>query len=117
MGRLLIVDDNSGLCFLLKEFFEMDGLEVMTCADINGIENRFSEFLPDIGLFDIHVGKGDVLMYLNRLKRLYPDTELVLMSADKPDETFKDYTFIIKPFDIFKLKDLIKKKLKGNLVI
>lgn len=117
MGRILVVDDNKGICALLKELFSMEGHDVETCSDIEMLYDRLASFSPDLGIFDIHVGRCDILKFTEKLKHKYSHMVTIFMSADEPDESFNGQHFIKKPFDIFKLKDYINKILNDKMMV
>lgn len=116
MGRILVLDDNKGICLLLQELFAMDGHEVRAYSDIDNFNYEVEMFKPDIGLFDVNMG-SDMLKVIKKLKKLHPHMMSVFMSADEPDGCFKEYPFILKPFDVLKLKDLVYNNLKERLVV
>jgi two-component SAPR family response regulator len=117
LGRILIVDDNKGVCSLLKEIFTMEGHYAKTCNEIEKVHEKLENFQPDLSIFDIHIGKCNVLEFSKSLKRLYPQMEIIFMSADDPDECFKGQKFIKKPFDIFKVMEYINKILNDRLAV
>lgn len=114
MGRILVLDDNKGICLLLKELFTMDGHEVKAYSDIDEFNYEVEKFKPDIGLFDVNMG-SDMLKVINKLRNLHPHMVSVFMSADEPDGRFREYPFILKPFDITKLKDLVYSNMYNNM--
>ncbi|MDI3311335.1 MAG: response regulator [Thermoanaerobacterium sp.] len=117
MGRILIVDDNKGVCSLLKELFTMEGHSAKTCSEIEKVYEKLESFKPDVSIFDIHIGKCDVLEFTKTLKIRHPDMEIIFMSADDPDECFKGQRFIKKPFDIFKVKEYVNKILLERVAV
>lgn len=115
-GRILVVDDNKNICILLKELFLLDDHIVKISTDIEEIDKILSSFVPDLCIFDINVGSYDILDFANKLKEIYPHIKCIFMSADEPNESYKDQIFIRKPFDLFKLRDFINTKLEEIVV-
>lgn len=113
----MIVDDNKGVCSLLKELFTMEGHYARTCNEIEKVYEKLENFQPDLSIFDIHIGKCNVLELVNGIKCQYPHMEIIFMSADEPDECFKGQKFIKKPFDVFKLREYINKILNDKLAV
>ena len=57
--KILVVDDETGICDLLKIYFEKEGYEVKTAGDgVEGI-NYFKMYEPDLVLLDIMLPKKD----------------------------------------------------------
>ena len=55
--KILVVDDETGICDLLKIYFEKEGYEVKTAGDgVEGI-NYFKMYEPDLVLLDIMLPK------------------------------------------------------------
>jgi len=116
MSKILVLDDNRGICHLLEEIFSMDGHEVKAYSEIDSIDIDFEKFKPDIGIFDINMN-SDMLKIVKKLKKLHPDMKKIFMSADEPDNKYKEYPFISKPFDILKLKQFVYDIIKEKLVV
>ena len=59
MTKVLVVDDDTNICDLLKMYLEKEGYEVKTAND--GVEGMtvFKMYEPDIVLLDIMMPKKD----------------------------------------------------------
>src|SRR5580765_2012825 len=51
--RVLVVDDDRGLCEMLRLVLELEGLEVVTANHVIEAEKRLSESVPDVIVLDI----------------------------------------------------------------
>ncbi len=68
-GRVLIIEDDSKIRMLLKEYLEGNGFQVLTLADgNNAIEHIVSE-LPDIVILDIMLPGKDGLEVLKEIRQ------------------------------------------------
>ena len=103
--RILVVDDDRGICTSLKEILEADGCEVMTAHD--GIEAleciEKNEF--DLALSDVVMPNMDGHDLYLRLRKGYPDLPVLMMTAFHYD---KDH--IIKRSRMKGLEGVIFKK-------
>lgn len=116
MGKILVLDDNKGICNLIEEIFTMDGHEVRTYSDINYFNQEIGEFIPDIGLFDLHMTR-DMVKIIKKAKKFFPNMKSIIMSADEPQEPLEEFPFISKPFDIIALKNLVYESLKQEIFV
>lgn len=116
--KLLIVDDQQGIRFLLNEVFKNEGYEPLLAS--NGLEAiRFVENNPIDGvLLDMKIPGMDGLEILNRIKSLHKDLPVVMMTGNGDADLISNAKelgadhFFMKPFDIFEVKDTINKLLK-----
>lgn len=116
MSRILVLDDNKGICNLIEEIFTMDGHEVRTYSDISHFDEEIEKFRPDIGLFDLYMA-SDMLKIIRKIKKIYPNMKSIIMSAEEPQEPFTEFPFISKPFDITALKKLVYDSLKQEMFV
>ncbi|NLI91597.1 MAG: response regulator [Peptococcaceae bacterium] len=113
--RLLIVDDNRGVRFLLRELLSTEGYEVLEAA--NGREALFYSTNSDLSLvlLDVKMPGMTGLEVLDKLKSSNPDLPVILMSAysemellNKALEFHPKVLFLSKPFDLNNVRELIK---------
>ncbi|SHE28861.1 Response regulator receiver domain-containing protein [Thermoanaerobacter uzonensis DSM 18761] len=116
MSKILVLDDNKGICSLIEEIFTMDGHEVRTYSDISYFDKEIEKFRPDVGLFDLHMAK-DMIKIIKKVKNIHPNMRGIIMSADEPQEPFVEFPFISKPFDIITLKNLVYDSLKQEMFV
>src|SRR5258705_13981153 len=79
--RLFIVDDEPNLLKMLKFAFEEDGYDVATFERAEEAVARLAETECDAVLSDLRMPGMDGLALLRELKRLRPETPIVLMTA------------------------------------
>jgi putative nucleotidyltransferase with HDIG domain len=122
--KILIVDDEKILADLLKEIAEEEGFASESVT--NGIEClekfRDGDFY-DIVLLDIHMPKISGIETLRRLKKLYPDISIIMVTASKEFEyarlALKEgaYDYIVKPFDNSSVKSVINRAVERSRLI
>lgn len=109
-GTLLIVDDNRSILTTVKMLLEDTFASVLMLANPNAIPATLRERHPDVVLLDMNFRSGintgnEGLYWLREIKRLQPDTQVVLFTAYADIELavngLKDGAtdFIVKPFD------------------
>ena len=109
-GKILVVDDNSGIRAALKILLPVHFAEVQIIPSPKTLIQTLHSFEPEVVLldmnFDAEVNSGNEgLYYLGEIKRESPDTEVVLFTAyaDIPlaVEGMRRgaYDFISKPWD------------------
>ena len=85
--RILIVDDDEGVCYSLKRHLEADGREVEAIQDPLAGLDRIDEWKPELVLLDIKMPELDGLTALNRIKESRPRQLVVVMTAHGTTET------------------------------
>ena len=119
-GKILVIDDNSGVRRTLQVILSPCFESIMTIASPAEINHAVSEFKPDVVLLDMNfkasVNSGNEgLFYLKEIKSGNPDIEVVLFTAygDIPlaVEGMKRgaFDFIEKPWNNENLVETLKK--------
>ena len=108
MTKVLVVDDDTNICDLLKMYLEKEGYEVKTAND--GVEGMtvFKMYEPDIVLLDIMMPKKDGWQVCREIREK-SSTPIIMLTAkgetaDKVNglEMGAD-DYITKPFDVKEL--------------
>ena len=116
--RILIVDDEPITLQNLEYIMKKEGYDVV-CVDsgIKALKHlKQTEF--DLILTDLKMQPIDGLQVLERCKELYPDTEVILITAfatvDTAVEAMKKgaYHYISKPFKLDEVRYTVKKALE-----
>ncbi len=103
--RLMVVDDDAGVLRALTRLFDRNGYQVVAVQDPTEALGHAEEEEPDVVLCDIRMPKLTGMELLPQLRKLKPDTEVVMMTAFAEIKTAVDairmgaYDFITKPFD------------------
>lgn len=117
-ARILVVDDEKLVCRSLQKSLSKEGYTVVTAENgINGLK-LFREEQPDITLLDIHLPDVSGITVLEGIKEINRDALAIMITAYGDTQTavktikLGAYDFVEKPFNIDKLKILIKKALE-----
>ena len=113
-GKILVVDDNSGIRAALKLLLPMHFAEVELIPSPKELVSRIAEFRPDVVLLDMNfhtdINTGNEGLYwLSEIKKLRPDIEVVLFTAYADIQLAVEgmkrgaFDFIVKPWDNEKL--------------
>lgn len=81
---VLVVEDEEHARRILCNMLEAFGYRCESTATMEGAEGKLSEQFYHLVLLDIALPDGDGLQMLSRIKRLYPDT-MVIMSTGVDD--------------------------------
>lgn len=115
MNKILVVDDEKGVCHSFKKILGRQGYEVVTANDgLEGIEMAGREH-PDLIVMDVSMPRLDGLETLQRLKSLFPDITVIMMTAHSTSDRaitamkFGAYDYLTKPFDNDRMIQLIEK--------
>ncbi len=116
--KILIVDDEPDIVFLLKSRFESNGFNAIGASNgKEGLEKAISE-KPDLIVLDLLMPEKDGYETMNELKNNdeTKDIPVILFTAASPekvvekgDETVEAIDFVIKPFDDGALETLLLK--------
>lgn len=117
--KILVVDDETGICDLLKIYFEKEGYEVKTAGDgVEGI-NYFKMYEPDLVLLDILLPKKDGWQVCREIREI--SSKPVIMITAKGDVFDKVLglelgadDFVVKPFDMKELSARVKAVLRRS---
>lgn len=85
--RVLICDDEPDVRLLFRLAFEELGAEVFEAVDGDDCIQRMST-CPDLVILDLYMPKRDGLSVLPELKRLCPETRVLVVSAHAAEDTF-----------------------------
>jgi DNA-binding NtrC family response regulator len=113
-GKLLIVDDEKITLENLEYIMKKEGYEVKgTNSGLNALRIlEGQEF--DVVLTDLRMEKVDGLQVLTKCKELYPDSEVIIITAyaslPSAIETMKKgaYYYIAKPFKLDEVRKVVK---------
>ena len=117
--KILVVDDDSNICELLKIFLENEDYQVKTAADgLEGV-NLFKTYDPDLVLLDIMLPKKEGWQVCREIREI--SAKPIIMITAK-GETFDKVLglelgaddFVVKPFDMKELSARIKAVLRRS---
>ena len=124
--RILIVDDEPGICRTTAVILELKGYAVTTAKDGHEAIARVEEGPFDMILLDIRMPDMDGVETHRRIKRIQPETVAVMMTAYADEKLILQardegaYDVIPKPLDIPKLLAMLERvseRRRGALVL
>jgi len=105
--RILVMDDEAGLCSVLRDLLETEGFEVTDCRDVHSATQELACRAFDAAILDVYISDQPVGLDLaQRILAEFPDTGVILMTgyADRGDVAAAclsgAYTCVEKPFNL-----------------
>ncbi len=115
MPRILVVDDEAAMRQSLRDWLMEDDYEVDLAASGEDAISMARDRSWDIILLDLKMPGMDGLETMSRLKKVIPETEILMMTAygsiDTAVQAMKEgaFDYLVKPFDPDEIDMLIKK--------
>ena len=81
MARMLVVDDEEALLDALSRMLKAKGFETETVTRATAALEAVERFRPDVVLTDIMMPGMDGVSLARQIKRSYPDTSVIMMTA------------------------------------
>ena len=107
MRRMLIVEDEPDICDCLQLYFTSHGFSVETSfSGEQALDHLTEQAQPEVVLLDIVLPGISGLEVLRRLKDLYPEARVIMVSSlNDPDVQAEARTcgatgYVTKPFDL-----------------
>ena len=116
MQTLLIVDDDKSIRYSLKRMLE-GSFAILTAQNGEEALQRVRENAPGLILMDIKMPGRSGIEVLKEIKQIDPKSLVILMTAYGTTETAIEamkhgaFDYIVKPFPIPQMKDLVEKAL------
>jgi len=121
--RILVVDDERGLCAGIQEALKREGYSVDAATDAMVALSLARERLYNLVVSDLKMPQLNGLELLARIKAQTPDTVFILMTAygtvESAVEAMKQgaYDYLTKPVDLQRLRALVFKALEFQAVV
>ena len=121
--RILVVDDERGLCAGIQEALRREGYRVEAATDAFVAVSLAEETLYNLVVSDIKMPQLSGLELLTRIKARHPDTLFILMTAygtvENAVQAMKQgaYDYLTKPVDLQHLRALVLKALEFQTVV
>ncbi len=115
--KVLIVDDQYGIRVLLFEVFGKEGYQTFQAANGKQALEIVVNESPDLVILDMKIPGMDGLEILKEIKKIAPDTKVIMMTAYGELDMIKEatelgaLTHFTKPFDIDELRTAVNKQL------
>ena len=114
---LLIIDDETDVHYSFQRLYEKEPLRLITAANgETGLQLARKE-KPDVIVMDIRMGRTNGLDTLRAIRDINPRQVVIMMTAYGTSQTAIEamklgaFDYILKPFDIAQLKELIRRAL------
>jgi len=121
--KILVVDDERGLCAGLQEALRREGYQVDAATEAAAAIKMTEERLYNLVISDVKMPELSGLELLKRVKGKSRDTMFILMTAygtvESAVEAMKQgaYDYLTKPLDMQRLRLLVQKALEFQAII
>ena len=121
-SRLLILDDDDSILQLLAAVFEDEDMELFLETDSDSAVKRVVFDHPNVAILDICLPKKSGLQVLREIKQLDPSLSVIMTTGYRTTQNAIEamkhgaYDYLTKPFDISRLKEVVRKALECNLL-
>ena len=116
--KILLVEDDSTLSFIIQDALKREGFEVATASNGNAGLKTFQEFQPDIVIADVMMPTMDGFEMVRQIRVKAPSVPVLFLTARTSlEDVVKGFElgandYIRKPFQILELVVRIKALLK-----
>ena len=118
--RILVVDDETGVCHLLKEVLTAEHYQVATAGTVEDALGELAEEAFDLAIVDLLLPGLNGLVLAEAIRMLDPSTPVILMTA-YGTPTFELVAthpaishYVHKPFNIDRLLELVQESLSAH---
>ena len=118
MAKLLLIDDEEDVQYSFRRIFDSPEIELTTAASGEEGLKLITRLKPDLVIMDVRMGGISGLETLRRIREIDSKLLVILMTAYGTSQTAIEamklgaYDYLLKPFDVPKLKELISAALK-----
>ncbi len=119
MDKLLLIDDEADVQYSFRRIFEGSGIELSTASSGEEGLRLIPKLKPDVVIMDVRMGGITGLETLRRLRQFDAKLPVIMMTAYGTTQTAIEamklgaYDYLLKPFDVPKLKEIIASALKA----
>jgi two-component system nitrogen regulation response regulator GlnG len=119
MEKLLLIDDEADVQYSFRRIFESPEIQVATAASGEEGLKLLPKVQPDLVIMDVRMGGISGLETLRRLRQIDAKIPVIMMTAYGTTQTAIEamklgaYDYLLKPFDVPKLKELVFSALKA----
>jgi two-component system, NtrC family, nitrogen regulation response regulator GlnG len=120
--KLLILDDDHDILLMLKSIFSSEDYELLLESDSESALRRVIADRPNVAIFDISLPQKSGLEVLKEAKKIDAGIAIIMATGYKTTQNaieamkFGAFDYVTKPFDMNKLKGVVKKALECNLL-
>lgn len=117
MSKLLVIDDEAGICFSIQQVFADQPVEVLIAESAAEGLRLAEEELPGVILLDIRLGDQSGLDVFGELRRRNPRCLIIFITGHGTTDTAIEamklgaYDYLVKPLDAEQLLQLVNQAL------
>ncbi|HPC61141.1 MAG TPA: sigma-54 dependent transcriptional regulator [Verrucomicrobiota bacterium] len=118
-SRLLLIDDEADVRYSFQRIFDSPEIELVTAASGEEGLRVIASARPEVVIMDVRMGGMSGLETLRRIRQMDSKLLVILMTAYGTTQTAIEamklgaYDYLLKPFDIPKLKEVVQNALKA----
>jgi two-component system nitrogen regulation response regulator GlnG len=119
MSKLLLIDDETDVQYSFQRIFDSPDIELTTASSGEEGIRLIPKLNPDLVIMDVRMGGMTGLETLRRIRQMDSRLLVILMTAYGTTQTAIEamklgaYDYLLKPFDVLKLKEIVLKALKA----
>ena len=119
MSKLLLIDDEEDVQYSFQRIFDSPEVELTTASSGEEGLRLIPKLKPDLVIMDVRMGGMSGLETLRRIRQLDSKMLVILMTAYGTTQTAIEamklgaYDYLLKPFDLPKLKEIVARALKA----
>src|ERR1700689_2483867 len=119
MEKLLLIDDEADVQYSFRRIFDQPDIELVTANTGEEGLKLIPRLKPDLVIMDVRMGGITGLETLRRLRQVDAKQMVIMMTAYGTTQTAIEamklgaYDYLLKPFDVPKLKELVYNALKA----
>src|SRR6266481_3814710 len=119
MSKLLLIDDEADVQYSFQRIFDSPEIELTTASSGEEGLKIIPRLKPDLVMMDVRMGGITRLETLRRIRQIDSKLLVILMTAYGTTQTAIEamklgaYDYLLKPFDVVKLKELVFNALKA----
>jgi two-component system, NtrC family, nitrogen regulation response regulator GlnG len=113
MKRLLVIDDEPGVCYSFGRVFSGEGVEVVTATTAAGGLEAFERTRPDVVVLDLQLPDQSGLELFARLHALDPQRPVIFITAHGTTDTAIEamkrgaFDYLVKPVDVDRISSVV----------
>lgn len=112
---ILVVDDEIGICEVIKNNFEMEGYHVITCHSGCEAVEVFSKNKVDFVISDVRMNNGDGIFFTDEVRKIDPKKPPILLMSGFAEITREEamkhgaLDLLCKPVDFSVMEEWVDK--------
>lgn len=115
MPKLLVVDDESSVCYSFRRLFSSDSVEILTAQTVAEGRARLLAHQPDVVVLDLQLPDGSGMELFEEIRCGTSKQPVIFITAHGTTSTAVEamkngaFDYLIKPLDFEQLSSLIQR--------